>query len=55
MAEAAQIGTVIVRWPAAIAPDISSDLRHREISHLEGLGVQVSCSWVPLAHSGESR
>jgi len=50
LAAAAEIGTVIVRWPASIAPDSSADLRHREVAWLEERGVRVRFSWAPLAN-----
>lgn len=53
LARAASIDTVIVRWPAAIAPDHSSDLRHRAVSDLAEHAVQVLYSWAPLAPSGK--
>ncbi|MFC8856841.1 hypothetical protein ACFT5D_27735 [Streptomyces sp. NPDC057144] len=55
LAEAGTVGTVIVRWPAAIAPDGAADLRHREIRWLQDHGVQVRYSWAPLAAGGDGR
>ncbi|MCC8455592.1 recombinase family protein [Streptomyces rochei] len=55
LAQAGTISTVIVRWPAAIAPDGAADLRHREIRWLQDHGVQVRYSWAPLAAGGDPR
>ncbi|MFF5161354.1 hypothetical protein ACFY3N_35100 [Streptomyces sp. NPDC000348] len=44
-----QVEVDIVRWPTAIAPDWSHDLRHREISRLHKQGVSVCYSWAPLS------
>ncbi|MGW1052879.1 hypothetical protein [Streptomyces sp. NPDC002521] len=57
LAEAGSVGVVIVRWPAAIAPDGSHELRHREIRWLMKRGVQVRYSWAPLSRSdaGETK
>ncbi|MFE9776419.1 hypothetical protein ACFYOV_33150 [Streptomyces sp. NPDC005931] len=52
LARDAAINTVIVRWPAAIAPDRSSDLRHQTVNDLAEHAVQVLCSWAPLAPGG---
>ncbi|UFR07158.1 hypothetical protein KBP30_41205 [Streptomyces sp. Go40/10] len=49
LAVAGTAATVIVRWPAAIAPDSAVDLRHREVRWLQDRGVQVCFSWAPLA------
>ncbi|MET8566154.1 hypothetical protein ABZV75_38435 [Streptomyces flaveolus] len=49
LAEAGTAATVIVRWPAVIAPDSAADLRHRETRWLQERGVQVRYSWAPLA------
>lgn len=43
---------VIVRWPTAIAPNCSHELRHREISELHQQGVSVRYSWAPPAQMG---
>ncbi|MFF7191962.1 hypothetical protein ACFZAR_44150 [Streptomyces sp. NPDC008222] len=48
LVEAGRVGTVIVRWPAVIAPDTAHDLRHREIRWLLH-GVQLRYSWQPFA------
>ncbi|MFJ3310483.1 hypothetical protein ACIPSA_47465 [Streptomyces sp. NPDC086549] len=54
LAESGTVAAVIVRWPAAIAPDSAHELRHREISWLQDRGVRVRYSWEPLASgSGE--
>ncbi|MFD7705479.1 hypothetical protein [Streptomyces caelestis] len=50
-----EVEMVIVRWPAAIAPDRSHDLRHREISRLQEQGVSVRYSWAPLSQTGALR
>ncbi|MGW7385322.1 hypothetical protein [Streptomyces sp. NPDC054794] len=55
LAEGAEAGTAIVRWPAAIAPEGSRELRHREIRWLHDHGVHVCYSWEPLARGGEAR
>ncbi|MEU6293459.1 hypothetical protein [Streptomyces sp. NPDC046988] len=55
LAQAGTVCTVIVRWPAAIAPDGAADRRHREITWLQDHGVQVRYSWAPLAAGGDSR
>lgn len=56
LAEASAAATVIVRWPAAIAPDSARELRHREIGWLQDHGVQVRYSWEPLAAgNGEAK
>lgn len=52
LAESAAVGVVIVRWPAAIAPDSSHEWRHREIQWLKEHGVRVRYSWEPLAAGG---
>jgi hypothetical protein len=49
LAEARAVGTVIVRWPAAIAPDLHHEYRHHEIRWLQEHGVRIRYSWVPLA------
>ncbi|MER6546742.1 hypothetical protein [Streptomyces sp. NPDC001250] len=51
LAEARSAGVVIVRWPAAIAPDSVLEWRHREIRWLMKHGVQVRYSWAPLSRS----
>ncbi|MCG0066011.1 hypothetical protein L0F81_22385 [Streptomyces tricolor] len=55
LAEAGTAATVITRWPAAIAPDSATDLRHREVQWLQDRGVQVCYSWAPLAAQRASR
>ncbi|MEU3733708.1 hypothetical protein AB0E81_30560 [Streptomyces sp. NPDC033538] len=56
LAEAGAIATVLVRWPAGIAPEGAHELRHREIAWLQELGVRVRYTWAPLASSnGETR
>ncbi|MFF0630606.1 hypothetical protein [Streptomyces sp. NPDC004296] len=53
LADEGQIGTVIVRWPAAISPDAWHEMRHREIRWLQDQDVAVCYSWAPLAASGQ--
>ncbi|MFC8335298.1 hypothetical protein [Streptomyces olivaceus] len=53
LAQAGTMDTVIVRWPAAIAPDGAADARHREIRWLQDHGVRVRYSWAPLAEGGD--
>ncbi|MDK1475346.1 hypothetical protein QNO07_18300 [Streptomyces sp. 549] len=56
LAEAGTVATVLVRWPAAIAPESSSGCRHRETVWLREHGVRVRYTWAPLATTdGESR
>ena len=55
LAQAAAIDTVIARWPAAIAPDHCSDLRHRAVGDLAEHGVQILYSWAPLAPTGHQQ
>ncbi|GAA3808225.1 hypothetical protein ACFQ0G_53535 [Streptomyces chiangmaiensis] len=53
LAESGSVSVVIVRWPSAIAPDSSCELRHREICWLQDEhGVSVRYSWEPLAGVG---
>ncbi|WP_411093588.1 hypothetical protein [Streptomyces sp. 049-1] len=53
LARAGTVDTVIVRWPAAIAPDGAAERRHREITWLQSHGVRVRYSWAPLAAGGD--
>ncbi|MFF0629534.1 hypothetical protein [Streptomyces sp. NPDC004296] len=53
LADEGQIGTVIVRWPAAISPNAWHEMRHREIRWLQDHGVEVRYSWAPLAANGQ--
>ncbi|MGW0515557.1 hypothetical protein ACWD1W_41390 [Streptomyces olivaceoviridis] len=55
LAAAGTAATVIVRWPAVIAPDWAADLRHRETRWLQDQGVQVRYSWAPLAQQEKRR
>ncbi|CAM5657930.1 MULTISPECIES: hypothetical protein [Streptomyces] len=55
LAAAGTAATVIVRWPAVIAPDSAADLRHRETRWLQERGVQVRYSWEPLAQQETRR
>ncbi|MGX1727967.1 hypothetical protein ACWIGE_15000 [Streptomyces diastaticus] len=43
------IEAVLVRWPAAIAPDAVREYQDRETRWLQGHGVQVRYTWAPLA------
>ncbi|MFJ7242868.1 hypothetical protein ACIQWB_37925 [Streptomyces olivaceus] len=52
LALASTIGTVIVRWPEVIAPDVAIGLRYREIRWLQNYDVPVRYSWAPLAAGG---
>lgn len=49
LAASGRVGTVIVKWPAAISPDRLHDLRHYEIQWLKDRGVRVAYFWAPLA------
>ncbi|WP_221500626.1 DUF6420 family protein [Streptomyces griseomycini] len=42
----------IVRWPTAIAPNWSHELRHCEIIELHKQGVSVRCSWCRSCERG---
>ncbi|MEU7384706.1 MULTISPECIES: hypothetical protein [unclassified Streptomyces] len=55
LAERGEMEMVVVRWPTAIAPDRSHDLRHREISELQEQGVSVRYSSAPLSQMGAAR
>ncbi|MFC8006820.1 hypothetical protein ACFUCH_12245 [Streptomyces olivaceus] len=55
LAQAGTMGTVIARWPDAIAPDGAADTRHREIRWLQDHGVRVRYSWAPLAAADDGR
>lgn len=52
MAEAGEVSTVIVRWPAALAPESRHEIRYREIAALGADGVDLRFSWPPLASIG---
>lgn len=52
LAEAGAVTAVLVRWPAAIAPESSSECRYRETSWLQEHGVRVRYTWAPLATAG---
>ncbi|MBA2807695.1 MULTISPECIES: recombinase family protein [Streptomyces] len=52
LAAAGSVGVVLVRWPAAIAPDTAHEWRYREIRWLSDHGVQVRYSWAPLTSVG---
>ncbi|KQX59687.1 hypothetical protein ASE09_04210 [Streptomyces sp. Root66D1] len=51
-AEAGRVATVIVRWPAAISPEHSHELRAHEIAWLKDRATTVRYSWPPLADPG---
>jgi hypothetical protein len=56
LAKAGAIATVLVRWPASIAPEGAHELRHRETAWLHAHGVRVRYTWAPLASTnGEGR
>lgn len=55
LAASGAVRVVIIRWPAAIAPDASHELRHREVCWLQDHGVRVRYSWAPLAAGGDVR
>ena len=56
LAKAGAIATVLVRWPASIAPEGAHELRHRETAWLQEHGVRVRYTWAPLASTnGETR
>ncbi|MFD4578112.1 hypothetical protein ACFWNK_38145 [Streptomyces sp. NPDC058417] len=48
MAAAREITAVLIRWPAALAPESSADLRHRETDWLREHGVRLHYTWAPL-------
>ncbi|WP_435059575.1 hypothetical protein [Streptomyces sp. bgisy060] len=52
LAEAGTVAAVLVRWPAAIAPETAHEFRHRETNWLQEHGVRVRYTWAPLAKSG---
>ncbi|WP_431776490.1 hypothetical protein [Streptomyces cucumeris] len=52
LAQAGTVTAVLVRWPAAIAPEVAHDLRHRETNWLQEHGVRVRYTWAPLAKTG---
>ncbi|MGA5494834.1 hypothetical protein ACPCSP_10750 [Streptomyces cinereoruber] len=52
LAEAGRIATVVVRWPAAISPERSHELRAHEIAWLKDHATKVRYSWPPLADPG---
>ncbi|GAB3952542.1 hypothetical protein [Streptomyces sparsus] len=49
LAEAGAVTAVLVRWPAAIAPESCSAYRLREAIWLRERGVRVRYTWAPLA------
>ncbi|MFH8620151.1 hypothetical protein ACH4E8_34425 [Streptomyces sp. NPDC017979] len=52
LAQNGAVATVLVRWPAAIAPQSAHELRHRETRWLHERGVRLRYTWAPLATSG---
>lgn len=52
LAAAGLVSSVLVRWPAAIAPEVSSEYRYRETRWLQERGVRVRYTWAPLAAAG---
>ncbi|MBV7252647.1 hypothetical protein G3I57_02105 [Streptomyces albidoflavus] len=46
LAAAGGIEAVLVRWPAAIAPDVVREYQDRETRWLQGHGVQVRYTWL---------
>ncbi|MFJ2589666.1 hypothetical protein [Streptomyces sp. NPDC087538] len=52
LAAAGEIASVLVRWPAAIAPEALADYRHRETRWLREHDVRVHYTWAPLAATG---
>ncbi|ORT54671.1 hypothetical protein BKD26_34495 [Streptomyces sp. CB03238] len=52
LAAAGAVASVLVRWPAAIAPESSSEYRYRESSWLLEHGVRVRYTWAPLVSMG---
>ncbi|MFE3601382.1 hypothetical protein [Streptomyces sp. NPDC059142] len=56
LAAAGAVASVLVRWPAAIAPESASEHRHHETSWLQKRGVRVRYTWEPLAkRDGDTR
>ncbi|MBK3583195.1 hypothetical protein JHN49_05485 [Streptomyces sp. MBT57] len=56
LAAGGAVATVIVRWPAMIAPEARHEYRYREATWLQEQGVKVHYTWAPLAAStGECR
>lgn len=56
LAAAGAVATVIVRWPAMIAPEATHEYRYREATWHQEQGVKVHYTWAPLAAStGECR
>ncbi|GFH69181.1 hypothetical protein Srut_56950 [Streptomyces rutgersensis] len=51
LAEAGTVSQVLVRWPAAIAPDAAREFQGREIRWLESRGARVRYTWAPLANA----
>ncbi|MFD3996274.1 hypothetical protein [Streptomyces sp. NPDC058583] len=49
LAAAGRVATVIVRWPAAISPEHSHELRAHEIAWLKDHATKVRYSWPPPA------
>ncbi|MEW1863130.1 MULTISPECIES: hypothetical protein [unclassified Streptomyces] len=49
LAQTGHVGTVLVRWPSAIAPESAHELRTREAEWLRAQGVHVRYTWAPLS------
>ncbi|MCL6281550.1 hypothetical protein M3398_30270 [Streptomyces albidoflavus] len=49
LAAAGGVEAVLVRWPAAIAPDVVREYQDRETRWLQDHGVRVRYTWAPLA------
>ncbi|OYP10240.1 hypothetical protein CFC35_41335 [Streptomyces sp. FBKL.4005] len=52
LAAAGEVASVLVRWPAAIAPETAAEYRYRESNWLQEHGVSVHYTWAPLAAMG---
>lgn len=52
LAAAGAVTSVLVRWPAVIAPDSSSEHRYHETCWLQEHGVRVRYTWAPLVKTG---
>ncbi|MFY0515988.1 hypothetical protein ACOMD4_37230 [Streptomyces anulatus] len=55
LAAAGAVATVLVRWPASIAPEATHEYRYRETNWLQDQGVRVFYTWAPLAASSVER
>ncbi|WP_242537152.1 hypothetical protein [Streptomyces albidoflavus] len=52
LTETGAVSVVLIRWPAALAPDSAHELRHRESLWLQQQGVRLLYTWPPLAKIG---